>query len=132
MGILQKEVAQKSRYYILAPSDAPPESGFVLKHNDVFGVWDRFGDIDTDGRKQDGVFFKGTRFLSRNRLRFQDARPLLLSSAIRRDNVVLAVDLTNPDLYWEGSPPAVARGSLHFHRSQFLWDDTLYQRIQIR
>src|SRR4051812_48955566 len=105
MSVPEKELPQQSNYYILAPADTPPESGLALKHGEVFGLWDRFGDIDTQVRKQDGVFFKGTRFLSLNRLHFQGARPLLLSSTVRRDNVVLAVDLTNPDLYWRAGPP---------------------------
>jgi glycogen debranching enzyme len=133
MSVPEKELPQQSNYYILAPADTPPESGLALKHGEVFGLWDRFGDIDTQVRKQDGVFFKGTRFLSLNRLHFQGARPLLLSSTVRRDNVVLAVDLTNPDLYWRaGPPPAVPRGNLHLYRAQFLWGGVLYQRVHLK
>lgn len=132
MSAPEKELAEQFRYYILAPPDSPPESGMVLKRNDAFGLWNRFGDIDTESGKHDGVFYKGTRFLSLNRLRLQGQRPLLLSSTVRRDNVVLTVDLTNPDIHWEHGPLVVARGSLHLHRRQFFWEDTLYQHVHIK
>jgi glycogen debranching enzyme len=124
-----KQTADQSPYRILAES--PVEPSLVLKCDDLFGIWDHFGDIDASSRKRDGLFFQGTRFLSLSRLRFQDARPLFLSSNVRRDNVLLAVDLTNPDLYSDGSP-AVEKGSLHIHRTQFLWADALHQRILLR
>ncbi|MCU1338147.1 MAG: amylo-alpha,6-glucosidase [Bryobacterales bacterium] len=123
---------QQQQYYILASAEALPETPLVLKHNDVFGVFDRYGDIDTSLQPANGVFFEGTRFLSRSRLRFAASRPLLLSSTVRRDNIVLATDLTNPDLYQEGHGLFLARGSLHIYRSQFLWQDALYQQIEVK
>jgi glycogen debranching enzyme len=127
-----KPFAQHQIHYILASPETPRETELVLKHDDVFGVFDRFGDIDSSERRSDGVYFQGTRFLSRSQLRFAGSRPLLLSSAVRQDNIVLAVDLTNPDLHQTNHGMFMPRGSLHIYRAQFLWQDTLHQRIQVR
>jgi glycogen debranching enzyme len=120
-----------AEYYILAPSDLPAERDLVLKHNDTFALFDPFGDIDSRTRAGEGLYHKGTRFLSCLKLKFANGRPLLLSSAVRRDNVLLAADLTNPDVYYENRI-FLHRGTLHIYRSQFLWRGTLYQRIKVR
>jgi glycogen debranching enzyme len=127
-----KPFAQHQIHYILASAETPHETELVIKHDDVFGVFDRFGDIDSNERRSDGVYFQGTRFLSRSQLRFAGSRPLLLSSTVRSDNIVLAVDLTNPDLHFADHGPFLPRGSLHIYRAQFLWDNVLHQNIQVR
>lgn len=58
-------------------------------------------------------------------------RPLLLSSTIRRDNVLMAVDLTNPDLYVDGRI-VLPRGTLHLNRSRLIWHGVCYELIRIR
>src|SRR6266404_2714142 len=121
----------EEQYYILAPSDLPAERSLVLKHNDAFALFDDFGDIDSQARPAEGLFYKGTRFLSQFNLRFANGRPLLLSSTVRRDNVVLSADLTNPDVYYEGRI-FLHRGTLHIYRSQLLWNGSLFQRVRIR
>jgi glycogen debranching enzyme len=126
-----KTLAEEQQYYILGSSETCNEPPLILKHQDAFGVFDRFGDIDVDQRHSAGLFYRGTRFLSRLKLLFAANRPLLLSSTVTEDNVVLAVDLTNPDLYREGGI-LLPRGSLHIYRSLFLWEDTLYHRVRIR
>lgn len=126
----EQTVPPVEQHYILAPSDLPAENDFVLKHNDTFALLDRFGDIDS-ANSGEGLYHKGTRFLSAMKLKFANGRPLLLSSTVRRDNVMLAADLTNPDVYYE-SRIFLHRGTVHLYRSQFLWRGKLYQRIQVR
>ncbi len=123
--------AAAEQHYILAPSDLPAEHDFVLKHNDTFALIDRFGDIDAGANAGEGLYHKGTRFLSAMKLKFANGRPLLLSSTVRRDNVLLAADLTNPDVYYENRI-FLHRGTLHIYRSQFLWRGKLFQRVQVR
>src|SRR6267142_4980836 len=115
----------EEQHYILAPSDLPAERSLVLKHNDAFGLFDDFGDIDSKARPAEGLFYKGTRFLSSCKLKFANGRPLLLSSTVRRDNVLLAVDLTNPDVYVDGTV-TVPRGTLHIYQTKCLWDRVCY------
>ncbi len=123
--------ATEEQHYILAPSDLPAERDFVLKQNDTFALFDRFGDLDSNSRAGEGLYQEGTRFLSCLKLKFANGRPLLLSATVRRDNVLLAADLTNPDVYYEGRI-FLHRGALHLYRSQFLWDRRLHQRIHVR
>jgi glycogen debranching enzyme len=119
------------QYYIQTTSAPLVETTRALKHDDTFGVFDQFGDIDSNERIEEGVYNKGTRFLSSLKLKLLRGRPLLLSSTIRRDNVVLAIDLTNPDICSEGKI-ILSRGTLHVYRTQFLWRDNLYMSIRVR
>src|SRR5688500_3962153 len=107
-------------YYILAPEIAVPEATFVLKHEETFGLFNHFGDIDTAARHEEGLFHEGTRYLSRLSLTLAGGRPLLLSAAARRDNLLIAADLTNPDVYLDGSV-ILPRGSLHIYRAKLIW-----------
>ena len=74
----------------------------VLKHGPTFAVFDRYGDIETVGLKEQGIFCEGTRFLSQLELHLAQARPLLLSSTIKADNSLFAADLTNVDISRDG------------------------------
>ena len=50
------------------------------------------------GLGEQGLYYDGTRYLSRLELRVGGRRPLLLSSTVKKENDLLTVDLTNPDL----------------------------------
>jgi glycogen debranching enzyme len=127
-------VVQANQYYILSTSPALGERSLILKQGDLFGVFDSSGNIDPEFRNDEGLYFKGTRYLSKLRLSFSLfeslAKPHLLSSTVRADNVVLTADLTNPDVYAAGRI-VVPRGSLHLSRSIFLWHGILYQQILV-
>ncbi|MGH8309169.1 MAG: glycogen debranching N-terminal domain-containing protein, partial [Steroidobacteraceae bacterium] len=118
----------KSRYYILAREGAVPERTLVLKQDDCFGVFNEFGDIDAEARHEEGVYYEGTRFVSRFTLTLLGGRPLLLSSAVRRDNLLLGVDLTNPDVYLDGEV-ILPRGTLHIYRAKLIWQGVCYHRL---
>jgi len=127
-----KEASElEEQFYILVSSDLPPERDLVLKHEDTFALFDPFGDIDSSTRVGEGLYHGGTRFLSSLKLKFANGRPLLLSSTVRRDNVLLSADLTNPDVYFEGRI-FLLRGTLHIFRSQFLWKQQLFEQVRVR
>ncbi len=117
-----------NEYYIQTTSSRA--EGRVLKHNDTFAVFDHYGDIGPTGRGEQGIYHDGTRFLSRLELRLGDLRPLLLSSTVKQDNELLAVDLTNPDIL-EDRRIVVPRGGVHLFRSKFLWEASCYERFRI-
>jgi glycogen debranching enzyme len=119
------------QYYIVAPEIAIPERTLVLKHDATFGLFNEFGDIDTDARQDEGLYHDGTRFLSRLTLSLVGGRPLLLSAAARRDNLLISADLTNPDIYRDGHV-IVPRGSIHIFRTKLIWDGACYERIHVR
>jgi len=120
-----------AKYYIQATSAPPGHEALVLKKDETFGVFDRYGDIDVAERTDEGVFHHGTRFLSCLKLTLLNSRALLLSSTVRSDNVLLAVDLTNPDIYSDGDL-LLPRGTLHIYRRQFLWKDCLNITLGVR
>ncbi len=119
------------RYYILAPEVPVPEHTLVLKDDATFGVFNDFGDIDAGARHEEGLYHEGTRFLSQLILKLAGGRPHLLSSTVRRDNLLMSADLTNPDLY-RGGHLVLPRGSLHIYRSKLIWKGTCYERIHVR
>ena len=107
------------RYYILATSPRVNDQSRVLKHNDTFAVFDRVGDIRPIGMAGEGLYYAGTRHLNHLALDINGKRPLLLSSTVRQDNALLAVDLCNPELDLpEGQ--ALPRDVLHIFRSTVL------------
>ena len=120
-----------TEFYILAPEVPVPERTFVLKHDETFGLFNDFGDIAAGARHEEGLYHQGTRFLSRLALKLAGGRPLLLSSAVRRDNLLMGVDLTNPDIYL-GGDMMLPRGSLHIYRSKLIWGGVCYEHLHVR
>jgi hypothetical protein len=62
-------------YYIANESSPADDRTRVLKHGTSFAVFDRYGDIEAVGLKEQGIFREGTRFLSQ--LEFSRLRPAL-------------------------------------------------------
>jgi glycogen debranching enzyme len=120
----------RDAFYIRSSSSRIDVRTRVLKQGDTFAVFDRFGDIDTFGTGELGIYYQDTRFLSRLTLKLGKDRPLLLSSTVREDNAVLAVDSTNPDVFRNGET-AVPRGIVHIFRSKILWKRTCQERLRI-
>lgn len=120
----------RDAFYIRSSSSRIDVRTRVLKQGDTFAVFDRFGDIDTFGTGELGMYYQDTRFLSRLTLKLGKDRPLLLSSTVREDNAVLAVDATNPDVCRNGET-VVPRGTVHIFRSKILWKRTCQERLRI-
>jgi glycogen debranching enzyme len=119
------------RYYILATSGLSDDRTRVLKHGDTFAVFDRHGDVQPIGLGQQGVFDRGTRGLSRFDVRIAGVRPLLLSSTLDRDNALLLVSLTNPDLQRDGRVE-IPRNTVHLERSSVVFEGGCHTRLTLR
>ncbi|HJS67483.1 MAG TPA: amylo-alpha-1,6-glucosidase [Nitrospiraceae bacterium] len=115
---------------IVASSSLTEEHIEVLKQGDTFGLFDRNGDIHSQRTGSHGLYHEGTRFLSCFDLTINGERPLLLSSTVKQDNVLLNVDLTNPDMTHEGQGE-VARGTLHLSRARFLRQGCCFERLRV-
>ena len=102
----------------------------VLKQGDTFGVFDGNGDILSLRTGSQGLYHGGTRFLSRFELAINGERPLLLSSTVKEDTVVLSVDLMNPTLTLEGQGE-ISGGVLHLSRTRFLWQGHCFERLRV-
>ena len=72
-------VKLQDSFYILATSTRADDRTRVLKHDETFAVFDRFGDVQPIGLGEQGLYHDGTRFLSRLEVRLGGRRPLLLS-----------------------------------------------------
>jgi glycogen debranching enzyme len=120
----------RNEFYIRSSSPRLDVRTRVLKHGDTFAVFDRFGDIETFGTGELGLYYRDTRFLSRLTLKLGKDRPLLLSSTVREDNAVMAVDAMNPDT-WRDGELVIPRGTVHVFRSKILWERTCHERLRI-
>lgn len=118
------------QWYILATSSPTDERRRVLKHNDTFGLFDRFGDIQPIGMAEEGIYHGDTRFLSHHELLIDGVRPMFLNSSVKDDSSLLIVELMNPDIHPEGKEP-IAKGLLHIFRAKILWDGACYEHVRI-
>jgi glycogen debranching enzyme len=122
--------ADGSVFRILASASLADERTRVLKHADMFAVFDHYGDITHDGLGEEGIYLDGTRFLSGLLLELEGARLFFLSSTVRDENDQLAVSLTNPDLL-DDSQMRLPLGTLHLSVRRFLWNGVCYQQLRI-
>lgn len=116
------------QYYIATKASPSDDRARVLKYGRMFSVFDHLGDIQTSGPAERGLFFQGTRYLSECVVYLWNARPLILSSAIKASNFLFTADLTNLDVS-RGDRVVIPRGTLHLQRSKFLWRDGCYEEL---
>ena len=119
-----------NQYYLLASSSLADDRTRVLKYGKTFGVFNRFGDVETVGLAEQGIYHDGTRYLSRFALKLGGEAPQLLRSTIRDDNAFLTVDCMNVDLS-HGDSVQVQRGSIHLFRSKFLQEGVCYEHLRL-
>jgi glycogen debranching enzyme len=120
-----------SLFYIPAITSLQERRLRALKHGDTFALFNHYGDIVPFRGAPDGIYHQDTRYLSHLELRLNGQWPLLLSSTVRDDNAVLAVDLTNPDLFVDNEL-TLARDMLHLQRLKFVWQAACHERIVVR
>lgn len=128
---MDKAITVKGQKYILASSLLAEERIRVLKHQETFAIFDRYGDISGAEQGEEGIYFEGTRFLSHLEFFLGSFRPLLLSSNLRNDNQLFAIDLTNPD-FTTADQKQIPRGSVYIARRIFLYENTVYEKIFLR
>jgi glycogen debranching enzyme len=124
------EDAKEPSYDIQAGSERADAYDQVLMHGNTFAVFDRHGDIPSDGLGEEGVYHRDTRHLSGLLLRLAGHPTLLLGSTARWDNSRLVFDLTNTDL--EHGDERLPHSSVHVSRSKVLWDGACHERIVAR
>ena len=127
---MERVDCRNDQCHIVASSSLTDDHIEVLNQGDTFGLFDRYGDIHSHRTGSHGLYHEGTRFLSRFELSLNGQRPLLLSSTLKENNVVLNVDLTNPDITHEGQVE-VPRGALHLSRTRFLWQGLCFERLRV-
>lgn len=128
--VVDETIRVADRWYVLATSSRTDDRTRVLKHGDMFAVFDRFGDVHPIGTGELGIYYEGTRFLSYFDLRLNGRRPMLLNSSVKQDNSLLTVDLTTPDFREEGTL-SVLKGTVHVFRAILLWEAVCHQHLRI-
>ncbi|MCX4245477.1 amylo-alpha-1,6-glucosidase [Paraliomyxa miuraensis] len=109
----------------------------VLKHGELFVVVSRTGNIRSGGRGEQGLYYRGTRHVSRLVLRLAGHLPLLLGSNVHEDDLLLTCDLTNPDILVCDSGSArdghleIPFGTLHVSRWSVPLDGVYLERIVV-
>ncbi len=126
---LMEEIPETPFYIPGTGSSTRPRR--TLKHGDSFAVLDSHADIGATAGGPDGIFFSDTRYLSRLEMLLNGKQPLLLGSNVRDDNSMLTVDLTNPDIYVDGTL-ILPKDMLHVVRTLFLWRGAVYQRLRMQ
>ena len=71
------------------------------------------------------------RFLSSYSLRLEGRRLLFLSAGVDEDNVVMSVDLTNPDMYAR-EKILLNKDSIHLMRSRVLLTDVCLEWLSVK
>ena len=123
------EVGQ--HFYIHAESSLADGRILALLNGDTFAVFDRSGDIQPIGRGQQGIFHDDTRYLSQFELRIEGRRPMLLSSSVHEDNIMLSADMTNPEMELP-SGLFLPHSELYLRRDKFLTESGCCERITVR
>jgi len=119
--------------HLVVTADVPSaERTHSLKQDDCFGLFNEIGDIDAEARTEAGLYRTGVRHLSRFTLTVAGQRPLLLAASPREDNVLLTVNLTNPDVRGDAGRIILPRGTLHITRSRFILAGVFHEMIRVR
>ncbi|HEY0845083.1 MAG TPA: amylo-alpha-1,6-glucosidase [Noviherbaspirillum sp.] len=118
------------QWYILATASPADERRRVLKHDDIFAMFDRFGDIQSIGLGEEGIYHGDTCFLSHQELLIEGIRPMFLNSTVKDDNGLFIIELMNPDLYPDGGRH-IPKGELHVFRAKLLWGNACYEHIRV-
>jgi glycogen debranching enzyme len=126
----QEAIQVEDRWYVLATSARADDRTRVLKDGDAFGVYDRYGDVHVYGAGEQGLYYDGTRFLSRFEFAINGQWPLLLNSTVRTDNSLLLVDLTTPDLRNADGQVMIRKDTLHVFRARLLWGGVQYEHLR--
>lgn len=127
---MEDGASNENQWYVAATAPRTDEPARVLKAEDTFGIFDRHGDIRQVTSSEQGLYHGGTRYLSHLELRINGQRPLILNSTIKKDNSLLVVDMTMPDLY-EGEVLVIPRGSVHVFRSVVLASPARHEHLRL-
>jgi glycogen debranching enzyme len=120
-----------NEFYFHAKSSLVDIQTRVLMRGDLFGVFDRCGDLRALGSGGHGLFYNESRHLSKLVLRLADGPLSLLSSAVTQDNARLIIDLTNPELDLPDGRRLPGR-TVHLQRTKFLRDTDCEEEVWVR
>jgi glycogen debranching enzyme len=127
---MMEKIQLGEQWYILATSSPSDERRRVLKYNDTFAVFDLFGDAQSIGLRETGIYNGDTCFLSRQEFLIEGVRPMFLNSTVKDDSGLFVIELMNPDLYPDGGSH-IPKGILHIFRAKLLWNGACYEHVRV-
>src|SRR5579859_2993901 len=101
-----------------------------IKHGDSFVLTDRRGDLPGEPGAETGFYIGGTRYLSGLELRLAGERPILLSSSLADDDVILSAIETNADVVLADGT-RLPKESVLLVRDVTVQDGRLHERIEV-
>lgn len=129
---MQSVVKVGSDYYILASAVSVGQSTKTLADGETFAVFDANGDFVESPLGTCGLFHRDTRHLSRFEMRLGSKPAFFLNSHLSDDNLKLAINLTNSDVYKHDDSVVLPSGSVRIEREFILAGSVLYGRIRLR
>ncbi len=128
---MPKKIQIGDKWYVAATAASAEEQPQVLKNDQTFAMFDRFGDIQVLAPGKEGVYHDDTRYLSHQELTVDGVRPLHLGSSVEESNSLLVIDLMNPDLPAREGRGPLAKGTLHIFRAKLLWQGVCHEHIRV-
>src|SRR5579875_44115 len=119
-------------FYILASSLTSRRSTRVLVDGESFAVFEVGGDILQSPLEPLGFFHRDTRYLSRFELKVAGEVPYYLNSYTSRENAQLRVNLSNPDLTFQGDDIRLPRNSIQIERNWVIAGAALFHKLMVR
>jgi glycogen debranching enzyme len=124
------EIQIGDQWYVSVAAAQADNNPYVIKSDESFALFDRFGDIRGWGQGEQGLYHEDTRFLSRQELTIAGVRPLFLGATVKERNNLLIVELMNPDLC-AGGTLQIAKGQIHVFRAKLLWQGACYEHVRL-
>ncbi|ROZ75688.1 amylo-alpha-1,6-glucosidase [Ramlibacter sp. WS9] len=128
---MPKKIQIGDKWYVAATAASAEEQPQVLKNDQTFAMFDRFGDIQVLAPGKEGLYHNDTRYLSHQELTIDGVRPLHLGSSVEESNSLLVIDLMNPDLPAREGRAPLAKGTLHIFRAKLLWHGVCHEHIRV-
>ena len=104
----------------------------VLVNGASFAVFELSGDIIKATAEPLGFFHRDTRYLSRFELRVAGAIPYYLNSYASQENAQLRINLSNPDLSFQGEEGQLPKNSIEIERNWIIAGAVLFHKVTLR
>lgn len=121
-----------SDFYIRASSLTSRRATRVLVNGESFAVFEVGGDILQTPDEPLGFFYRDTRYLSRFELKIAGEPPYYLNSYASRENAQLRINLSNPDLGFQGEEIELPRNSIQIERNWVIAGAALFHKLTVR
>lgn len=121
-----------SDFYIHASSLTSRRATRVLVNGESFAVFEVGGDILQTPNEPLGFFHRDTRYLSHFELRIAGETPYYLNSYTSRENAQLRINLSNPDLGFQGEEIELPRNSIQIERNWVIAGAALFHKLTVK